>query len=249
MTNEYNNGGEKHSYEELNSAKDNPVLKEDGYIKIDMSSYVDALAPCDYVHIERKAEDESEWKTVLFYYANKAGQLRSDVELTDYYTKKGTTYSYRMKAWRYSYDPIDLGTYTAENGLGEIKITNGKATYDETEHTIVFTELPTYEPKIKAGRLDSFEIRYNVALDDNSTGWIYCHLNNVKNNKLPLEKASDVEKYLGKTMVPASMWYQLYENIDENCQIYWRLEVKIPEGDTSYPTINIPAIKADFVTQ
>ncbi|MBO4638909.1 MAG: hypothetical protein J5710_04070 [Treponema sp.] len=247
MTNEYNNGGEKHSYEELNPAKDNPVLKEDGYIKLDMSSYADALAPCDYVHIERKAEGESTWKTVMFYHAHQAGQLRSDVELTDYYTKKGTTYSYRMNAWNYSNNPIDLGTYTAENGLGEIKISNGKATYDEANHTIVFNELPTYEPEIRAGRLDSFEIRYTVNLENNQYGWIYCRIDDIKNNRFPLKKAYNVEEFLGKTMVPAYMWYQLYDNIDENCHICWRLEVIISEGDTSYPTINIPLNRDDFL--
>ena len=236
-------GDYSHHFEDLT----NPVFLKEGYIKLDMSAYAEALAACNYVHIERQAEGETEWKTVLYYRANYGGKLESDVVLTDYYTNKGTKYSYRMNAWAYSNDPIDLGTYTAENGVGEIKITNGKATYDEAEHTLVFTKLPTFEPEIQAGRVDSFHINYTVDLGNNQNGWPYFNVNDIKDNKLPLKKASEVEKYLGKTMVPYSMWYQLYKRIDDNCSIYWRLEVAIPEDDDSYPTITIPQNKADFM--
>lgn len=231
-----------HHSEELT----NPLLLEEGYIKLDMSEYAEALETSRQVHILRKAEGETIWKTVMFY-STYNGKLKSDVELTDYYTNKGTKYSYLLDARSYSKDPIDLGTYTAGNGLGEFKITNGKASYNEAEHSLVFTQLPSYEPEIQAGRVDSFHINYTVDLGNNQNGWPYFNVNDIKDNKLPLKKASEVEKYLGKTMVPYSMWYQLYKRIDDNCSVYWRLEVAIPEDDDSYPTITIPQNKADFM--
>lgn len=230
-----------------NQSDENPKLQEEGYIKLDMSKYATELASCDMIHIDRKAEGSDKWIQVMLYEGwSNGNKLESDVVLTDYYVNKGTKYSYRMNAYNYSYDPIDLGTFTAENGLGEMNIINGKATYDETEHALVFSKLPVNEPEIVAGEGTHGWILYMVE-GSTSSEFVYFYPRNIQDNKLYLKSAVDVEKFLGKKIVPYDVKYQVSKNLKNNCHLFWVMEIPIAEDDTSYPEITIPANKADFM--
>lgn len=228
-----------------NQSEENSKLQEEGYIKLDMSKYAEQLAPCNYVHIERKAEGSDTWQRVMLYQGSGNNKLESDVVLIDYYVNKGTKYSYQLRAWNFSYAPIDMGTFTAENGLGELTINNGKATYDENEHALVFSKLPSYGPDVLAGEWTSDWILYSVEGSTKSE-FVYFYPKNIKDGKLYLKNATDVEKYLGKKIVPYDVKYQMSTTLENKCSVFWEMEILLEAGDTSYPEITIPANLADL---
>ena len=228
----------------------NPILQEEGYIELDLSTIADQIKDCDSAHIERSVKGSDEWDTVMYYCADNGKKLDTTIKLTDYYTDKGIEYSYRMNAWGWGANvknPIDLGTFKAEKGLGDLKYISGAATYDETENALVFTEIPSFEPETNISRWNpSFELRY--CLDEEyHNGWIYFDIDDIKDNKLPIKKAYEIEKYLGKKMIPGKEWYQLGISIGDGCSLYWRAETDLIGKETSYPTFTIPANQGDFM--
>ena len=230
------------------SNQPDPIFQEEGYIELDLSTIADQIKDCDSAHIERSVKGSDKWDTVMYYYANNGKKLDTTIKLTDYYTDEGIEYSYRMNAWGANVkNPIDLGTYKAEKGLGDLKYISGAATYDETEHALVFTEIPSFEPKTSISRWNpSFELRYCLE-DGNGSGWIYFDIDDIKDNKLPIKKAYEIEKYLGKKMIPGEEWYQIYENISENCTLCWRAETNLIGKETSYPSFTVPTNQSDFM--
>lgn len=225
-----------------------PVYQEDGYIELDLSVIADQIKDCNSAHIQRSIKGSDEWDTVMYYYANNGKNLDTTVKLTDYYTDKGIEYSYRMNAWGgNAKNPIDLGTYKAEKGLGDLKFISGEATYDEAEHALVFTKLPSFEPEINIGDWKpAFQLRYCLE-EENHNGWIYCSIDDIKDNKFPLKKAYDIEKFLGKKMIPGEEWYQIFHNVTEDCVLCWRAEVDLIGKETPYPSFTVPANQGDFM--
>ena len=225
-----------------NSADGLPLEEQEGYIKLDLSPYKEQYATSTSLHIQRKEQNAENWETVMYYYANNNSVLNLNVLIPDYYVEKGKTYEYKVLQ-----GGTNLGTYTAKNGLGEIRITPGVATYDSENHALVFTKVPTYVPEIKIKEPNyniDFQIRYKT--NDGTNKWVYFYLNRMKDgNKLYLKSAGDITEALGKTIVPAEGWCQAYKKLTDSCTLCWRAEPAYTEND--YPAITVPSVKGDFM--
>ena len=203
-------------------------LPSDDYIKIDLSPYAEQVSDCNYIHIYRKEEGTDDWKTVMFYSANNGYKLDPNVVLTDYYTKKGTTYSYKFGS-------TDLGTYTAKDGLGEITIDYGHATYNEDAKALEFDKLPSYSPDLTGKGNLSFQIRYMVG-----SITVYFDMRNIKDgNRIYLKDAQNAETAVGQEISPFCAWLQLNQAITEHCSLCWRAEPRL-QGTNYYPTFTVP---------
>ena len=65
-------------------------------------------------------------------------------------------------------------------------------------------------------------------------------MNNIQNKKIALINAADASKYKGKKIVPYEEKCQVSQSLGNKCNVYWVMETKIPESDTSYPSFIIP---------
>ena len=206
-------------------------LPSDDYIKIDLSPYAEQVSVCDYIHIYRKEEGTEDWKTVMFYSANNGYKLDPNVVLTDYYTKKGTTYSYKFGS-------TDLGTYTAKDGLGEITIDYGHATYNEDAKALEFDKLPSYSPELTGSGGLEFQIRYMVG-----SITVYFDMRDIKDgNRIYLKDALNAETAVGQEISPFCAWVQRNQNITEHCRLCWRAEPRL-QGTNYYPTFTVPELE------
>ena len=209
------------------------VIPNDGYIHLDLSPYAEQVSVCDYIHIDRKKNGSNKWERVMFYSADNGYTLDPNVYLTDYYTEPGATYSYEMYAWDYSSTPIDLGTYKAVNGRGEITINYGLATYDSEDKTLVFSTQPSYTPESLSS--PEFQIRYMT--DDYMC--VYFVIDKMTDNKLYLKDAMNIDVALGKSIHPYEAWCQTSERKTDHCSLCWRAEPKL-QGTDYYPTFTVP---------
>ena len=225
---------------------ENPVFQEHGYIELDMSKFADKLQNESYVHIERQKKGSENWDRVILYEGwSNGNKLESNVVIKDYYVDVGSEYTYRLRAWNWEGEdyannkPITIGTFTADKGLGEIKCIHGKATYNETEKALEFSQEPSYEPAILVEKQPFYQILYIVEKSTNSE-YVYFYMNNIQNKKIALINAADASKYKGKKIVPYEEKCQVSQSLGNKCNVYWVMETKIPESDTSYPSFIIP---------
>ena len=215
---------------------------QEGFIRLDLSKYKDKFGNEDMLHIQRrKAGTNDKWETVMYYCANNGYKIDLDVPLPDYYTQPGKKYEYQILQ-----DKSYLGAYTAENGLGEIKITPGTADYDPNQHALVFSNLPTYEPADFPIKEDyakiQFEIRYKT--EDGKT-YVYFFLEDMNDDTFYIRKARNITDALGKKIVPVHGWCQTYKKLTDTCTLWWRAEPEYTEAD--YPAIDVPVDKYDFI--
>lgn len=210
------------------------------------------LPDCSDVYLKRKdaSDPAAEWENILHYYNYAGGAIDPDQELVDYYAEAGKTYSYAIDY----YDPVhveldgsewhwvSIGDYPASSGLGEIGMTAGTGTFNGSSNSLQFTTEPTFSADYRVGYGAWLELRY-ITHDSDDDAWLVFKLEKNGADGITVQQAIEdswsANNLSGRTLYPYSVEFHTCMAPDNCSNIDYVRELIIPDGDTSYPALQI----------